>query len=343
MEHERIVSLRDVAKAAGVGVATASRAMRDDPSTAAKTRDHVKAVAKEIGYRPDPAFSRMAERRWHGKHARDGLNLGFLYNPQGDSADKLEEDYQHYKQPAYDLGYSLIKVDLSHFTMLRGLTNRLEAQGIRGLILPLLPDIPFDINPLLGKYPAVSLGISAFEPECPTVMHDEFFCTRNAWKIIRKKGYQRVGFILPDYPESPSTNLRRAAALLCIQDTAKKDQIPIIFLSKGKEMDYEKFKNWQKKYRPDVLLSYTHDRVADFKYFGLNIPQDIPFATSGLWDMNEIENIAGYFRANTQLFEQGVELLNMMIRSGTPGSKRAGLVELVKGEWKDGKTLPVQS
>jgi len=337
---ERTVSLRDVAKAAGFGLATASRAMRDDPSTAAKTREHVKKVAKELGYRPDPAFSRMAERRWHGKQAQSGLNIGFVYNSQSDVAKDLDTDYQHYKQPAYDLGYTLIRVDLSEFSNLRGLIRRLTAQGIKGLVFPMLPHTPFDINPVLQKYAAVSLGVSAYQPECPVVMHDEFFCTRNAWQIIQERGYRRIGFLLPDYPESPSTNLRRAAALVCIQDVAKKNQIPVLFLKYGIDLDYSKFEAWREKYQPEILLGHSHDRMHELEHYGLKIPEEIPFVTSGLWNLAEVGNIAGYFRENKQLFEQGIQLLNMMIRSGTSGASRASLVELVKGNWKDGKSLP---
>ena len=94
------------------------------------------------------------------------------------------------------------------------------------------------------------------------------------------------------------------------------------------------------RYKPDVLLANTHVRINDLLECGLRIPEDIPFAASNLWDPEERGNIAGFFRANLDLFEQGIQLLNMMIRSGTVGTARASLVELVKGEWIEGKSLP---
>ena len=340
MSEEKHITLRDVATAAKVGLATASRALRDDPSTAEKTREHVKKVAAQLGYHPDPGMSQLIERRWRGKNSRLGVNLCYLYDKKSINAEVLKIDYQRYKDAASALGYTLIIEDIFEFNSLKSLSNRLYAKGIKGLILPILPDVPFDLTPILKKYAAVGIGVSEYAPECPVVMHDEFFCVTKAWEILTKKGYRRIGMILPDYPESPSTNLRLGAALVCQDHTRPENRIPTLFLESGHDLDYAKFEKWMKKYKPDVLLANTHERVDDLQKHGLRIPEDIPFAASNQWDPAERGNIAGFFRANLQLFEQGIQLLNMMIRSGTVGTARANLVELVKGSWIDGTSLP---
>ncbi len=338
MDEKNNVTLRDVAAAAKVGLATASRALRNDPATAPGTCAHVKQVAAKLGYRPDPGMSRLIERRWHGRQTRDGFNLGFIYN--GTLAERAQEQYRKYKNAAAVLGYSVIAEDISEFSNLRGLLKRLDSQGIKGLVLSLLPSVPFDIAPVLKKYATVSLGLSAYKPECPVIMHDEFFCMQTAWETLHEKGYRRIGLILPDYPESASTNLRLGAALVCKHHTAAADRIPILFLKDGPELDYKKFEQWMAKNKPDVLLGNSHDRVAELKSHGLRIPGDIPFATNNLWDPAECGKIAGYFRDNLALFEQGIQLLHMMIRSGTVGASRASLMELVQGRWIDGASLP---
>jgi LacI family repressor for deo operon, udp, cdd, tsx, nupC, and nupG len=55
--------IEDVAAAAGVSVATVSRAVRGLPNVAASTRERVNLVATELGYRPDPVASRLAAGR----------------------------------------------------------------------------------------------------------------------------------------------------------------------------------------------------------------------------------------------------------------------------------------
>ena len=49
-------TLQDIAKRAGVGKATVSLALRNDPKISAATRERVRAIAEELKYRPDPAL-----------------------------------------------------------------------------------------------------------------------------------------------------------------------------------------------------------------------------------------------------------------------------------------------
>lgn len=49
------VTLADVSQAAGVGVATVSRAMGDHPDVSEATRDRIRTIARELGYRPSVA------------------------------------------------------------------------------------------------------------------------------------------------------------------------------------------------------------------------------------------------------------------------------------------------
>ncbi|MFD6700299.1 LacI family DNA-binding transcriptional regulator [Microbacterium sp. NPDC060117] len=51
----RKVTLADVSAAAGVGVATVSRALGDHPDVSQVTRDRVRTIARELGYRPSVA------------------------------------------------------------------------------------------------------------------------------------------------------------------------------------------------------------------------------------------------------------------------------------------------
>ncbi len=56
----KIVTIEDVAIAAGVSVATVSRALRDLPNVAPSTRDRVRETAAALDYVADPGASRLA-------------------------------------------------------------------------------------------------------------------------------------------------------------------------------------------------------------------------------------------------------------------------------------------
>ena len=52
--EERPITVRDMAELAGVSAATVSRALRDHPRISQKTRVRIKALARQLGYRPNP-------------------------------------------------------------------------------------------------------------------------------------------------------------------------------------------------------------------------------------------------------------------------------------------------
>ncbi len=56
-------TIEDVAVAAGVSVATVSRALRDLPNVAPSTREKVRAVAKDLAYVSNPSAARLAAGR----------------------------------------------------------------------------------------------------------------------------------------------------------------------------------------------------------------------------------------------------------------------------------------
>ena len=57
------VTIEDVARAAGVSVATVSRALRGLDNVAQSTREKVEAVAAELDYQANPAAAQLATLR----------------------------------------------------------------------------------------------------------------------------------------------------------------------------------------------------------------------------------------------------------------------------------------
>lgn len=72
-----MVTVHDVARAAGVSISTVSRALASPERVAAETRDRVTRVAAELGYRPNQAASGLRQGRTHAV----GLLVPDLENP----------------------------------------------------------------------------------------------------------------------------------------------------------------------------------------------------------------------------------------------------------------------
>uniref|UniRef100_UPI000566A884 LacI family DNA-binding transcriptional regulator n=1 Tax=Promicromonospora kroppenstedtii TaxID=440482 RepID=UPI000566A884 len=72
-----MVTVHDVARAAGVSISTVSRALTAPERVAAATRDRVTRIAAELGYRPNLAASGLRMGRTHAV----GLLVPDLENP----------------------------------------------------------------------------------------------------------------------------------------------------------------------------------------------------------------------------------------------------------------------
>ncbi len=57
------ITLKEVAKLAGVSLATASRVINDYPGVRPQTRERVKQVIKESGYQPNQTARNLASKR----------------------------------------------------------------------------------------------------------------------------------------------------------------------------------------------------------------------------------------------------------------------------------------
>ena len=74
----KAVTIRDVARQAGVSVATASRVLNGKDVVTPKTRDRILSVMAELGFSPSPAARRLSL----GRTLTIGVVVSFLTRPQ---------------------------------------------------------------------------------------------------------------------------------------------------------------------------------------------------------------------------------------------------------------------
>ncbi len=293
-----------------------------------------------MGYRPDPGFQILVERRWRGRRSNEGLNISYIY----DSKDLTETDdmeYKRYRENALSQGYTLIPEDLRSYPSVKKLIQRIEAKGVSGVVLSYISEAPYEIDELLKRFAAVSINVSAMQPDCPIVMHDEFIAIEHIWRRLKAEGYQRIGVLFEDYPESFTMD-QRLSAVLCrhYRETNPQNTIPIHFYDFHDTDQHAAVGEWAERYRPEVVVGDTHHHYETLEALGYSMPKDLAFLSINMWDPEYIGQIAGYYRDNVILLRQGLQLLNLMVRSSKHGADQASLIEMVNGEWVDGDSLP---
>ena len=97
-----MVSLKDIAKACQVSVATVSKALNDHNDISAETKERIRQVAKDMGYFPNSAAKALKTNRTY--------NIGVLFVDEARSG--LTHNYfshvlDSFKQTAEQQGYDM--------------------------------------------------------------------------------------------------------------------------------------------------------------------------------------------------------------------------------------------
>lgn len=183
------VNIRDVAKAAGVSVTTVSHALSETHSSRvnARTVEHIKAVAGELGYAPNRLASGLRNQR--------SQILG-LVSDEITTTPFAGAMIQGAQDAASEHGHLLMVVN-------SGLDNELERQEIRALqqhqvdgviyarMFHQLVSVPGELNGL----PTVVLDAATDDPRLSSVVPDEFGAGQSAAELLVTAGHRRIAMI----------------------------------------------------------------------------------------------------------------------------------------------------
>jgi LacI family transcriptional regulator len=189
MEHKK-VTIKDVAKAAGVSTQTVSRVANGRPEVAAETREHVQEIIKKLGYQP----SKIARSLIQGHSFSLGV-ISFGINYYGPSI--LLEGIQ---QAAVKEGYSLMLKILPEAEVYEAETilRDILSYHVDG-ILWAVPEIGQNrdwIQRAIHKFfvPIVFLNAQP-RPKLLTVISDNKYGGFIATKHLIDQGRQNIGII----------------------------------------------------------------------------------------------------------------------------------------------------
>lgn len=197
-------TLKEVAKEAGVSVASASYAINGTGSVGEQTREHVLAVAAKLGYRPNQNAKAMKT----GRTGTIGLVLPDLTNPFFPAL------AQAVIQAARGHGYSVLLTDTEGEPEAeRHAIDLLAGRGVDGLIwFPIADD--GTLPPLADNIPAVVLdrALAGYD----VIQADYADGGRLAAEHLLSLGHRRIGVISGPHAAS-SARARAEAAIEAIR------------------------------------------------------------------------------------------------------------------------------
>ena len=183
---DRRIGIEDVAAAANVSVATVSHALRHLPNVADSTRERVIDIAASMGYRPDPAASRLATGRTRTVTVVVPHLSSWYFSTviAGAEAVSAEAGYECLVLAVGTIaGCNRLLDEPSH------LERRTD-----GLVLVNIPATEAQASSLLQRGVALST-VATRTPGQPAVLINDVSAGRMATQHLIDLGHQRIGLI----------------------------------------------------------------------------------------------------------------------------------------------------
>lgn len=338
--------MAQVATKAGVHPTTVSLALRNHPSIPPATRQRIEAIARDMGYRPDPALCALAAYR-HAKTPRRAEALAYLTcwpSEWGWRASRTQARYHAGALArASELGYSL-----EHFWLgAPGLSHRrmsdiLYARGITGVIVAAHP--PGAGQPLAldwSRFSGVRIDASPRLPRLPSVTSDQRVIMCLAIQRILSAGYRRVGLVLPRGWDEGADFAWSASFVAGQHSIPVEDRIPMLVMEEERGVrDASPFGPWMARHRPETLISPTAFVRPHLQALGLEVPRDVGLVD--LW-LEDAGGTAGVCHNCERIGAVAVDLLARQLQENELGIPECGIATLVEGNWCDGFTLPLRA
>lgn len=335
----KIVSLKDIADRVGVSRMTVSCALRNSPRVKKATADRIRAVAKQLGYAPDPKLAAAMTGVRNTK--RKSLEpIAWL------NANQNARAYHDYtwlapyrlgaEERCAELGYKLDEFWMREPGMTdRRMSHILASRGIQGIVVcpAVLPDITH-LRLEWKHFACVSFETAVLLPRVHRIAPDYHYNILLALKMLRRMGYRRIGLLLHRQEERRSHH-SYLASFRYFQSGIPADEHtrPLIYDPFGRAALYK----WLDDERPDVVLGHHSKLVSWMIESGRRVPEDIGVAHLSL--DGDCEDWAGIWQHKRRIGAQTIEQLVSMIQNSRLGLPDIAYETIVPGEWRHGKTL----
>jgi LacI family transcriptional regulator len=333
------VTIRDIANKVGLHFTTVSLALRNSPRLKAATRHKIHALAKKMGYSPDPMLAALTAYRqtkrtphfqsvlawinnWPNRHELHA-NTGFhLY-------------YQAASARAKELGYLVEEFWLREPGMTpKKILHILRARNIQGLLMAPQPRpyayLDFDFT----SFSAISFGYSMLPPILNIVTNHHFHSMKLVITKLRELGYHRLGLAIGFNWDEKTENGYMSAFILAHWQYPDLEYIPPLTME---NITKENTADWVAKYLPDVVIGWDN-MESILRNLGYRIPAQLGFVNLNV-SSNNPQHSSGLIQNDALIGIKAVDLLVGMIHRNETSPPRLPSSTLIESEWFSGSTV----
>src|SRR3954467_4776858 len=340
------ITMKSIAAQAGVTQATVSMSLANNPRIPPATRERIQAIAKKLGYHPNPYVSTLMRIRRAGKPLKDKPALALvcaMRTAEGwrnHSAATIRQMREGALERATMRGYRAQEFWLHRDGMSpERFSEMLHARGIQGLLLSPLPD--GETPPALhwNYFAAVSLSVPQPALTVTTVCNDHYFSSLQAVRECHRRGYRRPGLLLRASHQHRFQGRWQAGFLVAGQ------MLPDLRLAEpfyaDDLSDQASVLRWLKKEKPDVIIAPSSDVVPALPDLltraGMRIPEDIGLAVLACPEPGS--PFSGVYQNGKMIGALAVDALTSLVERHERGLPEQATTLMVEGQWNEGTTL----
>jgi len=336
--------MEEIAARAKVHRTTVSMALRDHPKLPAATRERIKAIAREMGYIPNPLVSALMRYRAGRRSPNFQGEIAYFTNEQNEQAWQEPLAYQKVfsgaRQRAEEIGFHLVPLWLRQPGMTaRRLNKILFQRGIHAAI----------VSPQLGqpasldwvdwtRISAVAVGYSLQSPHLHRVAHDYFHAMTTAVENTLALGFRRPGLILSKSADARADHLWLGSWF------AMKEQhpelLPPLVWGRPNVRTFAPVKTYLRRHRPDALCVLPNTKFETLLPWSGKLP--CPRRISlGCYDLDHDE--PGIYQNYELIGRVAVDQVTGALFRSERGVPRQSHDTLVRGIWSGKIALEQQT
>lgn len=326
-------NLRDIAKEAGVSVATVSLALRKHASIPESTRERIRAVATKIGYRPNP---RVAELMNHIRRNRaaDALGEGVALFWSDSTKERVEalpylDDFvQGVRECLRRNGYSLECYYQDPELKPDRLERMLRSKGIRGLILaPLMQSVGQTLSWNWNNFSTIVAGSANWQPDFNRVSFNHFGEMSTILRHLHEDGFHRIGLVVDTLLEARSQHTIVGGFWAALEVDVPKRKA---FFEAGPDSRRDFFR-WLEDYQPDSIIVAYPPALKWIKEAKKPVPVFLRMVQQG----SENNAHPGIFQDFKRLGEVTAEQLIGQLLRNELGAPQDPLQTSITGSWRN--------
>ena len=338
----RPITIKDIAREAGVSVATVSYALRGSPEVSTATCERIEALARKMGYRRNPAFAALGAMAHRHVTAKGGLPLGFVQQSdpnRGKLGDGVKVEGM--KEKCAQMGYRLEEFLLDDSYGVETFVKQVVSRGFSGLIIGSLNDFELLNHPGLKRLALVASGRYHQIMPIHTVRGSRYEGASHAVLESYDRGYRKILVMQWWHPGEVMEEdyARYAGVMAAIRQIGPIQDGWIQMVDRPLEVAC--WRDLIETHQPDAVIGFNEGDYYRFCSAGHTDPSKIGFAVEEVQSpLHEGVVISGVAGRDKEIGKACIEWLDQLIRMGDFGIPELSRSQVFDPVWLEGETLP---